>query len=68
MSMANRMIDTHPRLIIGSLVGFLAFFAVSCTFNAAIPVCHWLFRCDHWYHDGESVSAAIAATAVLFPL
>jgi hypothetical protein len=50
-------VDNHPRLVALSLASVIVFFAVACTFNAAIPVCHWLFHCDHWFHSGDTVSA-----------
>lgn len=65
MTHAFQAIDTHPRLIVGALVLALLFFATACTFNAAIPVCHWLFHCDHWFHSGDSVSAVGAATELV---
>jgi hypothetical protein len=28
----------------------LAFFVLACTFHDVIPVCHYLFGCDHGMH------------------
>ena len=44
------VIDRHSRLIIGVLTFVILFFAVSCTFHDVIPVCHYLFGCDHAMH------------------
>ena len=43
-------IDTHARLIVGVLAGVVLFFLVACVFNDAIPVCHYIFGCDHRMH------------------
>ena len=65
MSMATQTIDSHPRLIVALMASALVFFAVSCTFNDAIPICHYLFHCDHWFHSGESVRAVTGAPELL---
>jgi len=44
------MIDNHYRGIIAGLVLAIVFFVTSCTFNDAIPICHYLFGCDHALH------------------
>jgi hypothetical protein len=28
----------------------ILFFLAACTFHDVIPVCHWLFGCDHLMH------------------
>lgn len=43
-------IDRHHRGIIAGLAFVIVFFLVSCTFNSAIPICHYLFGCDHAFH------------------
>ncbi len=43
-------IDAHARLIVGGLAGVLLFVLVACVFNDAIPVCHYIFGCDHRMH------------------
>jgi len=43
-------IDQHPRLISGVLLGVVLFFLAACLLNDVIPVCHWLFGCDHRFH------------------
>ncbi len=54
MNAINESIDKHYRPIIFSLLFMLGFFAASCTFHDAIPVCHYLFGCDHKMHVTES--------------
>ena len=43
-------IDEHPRLISGVLLGVVLFFLAACLLNDVIPICHWLFGCDHRFH------------------
>lgn len=46
----NGFIDRNHRAIIYSLAFVVVFFAAACTFHDAIPVCHFLFGCDHSLH------------------
>jgi len=50
MSTFDAVMEKHHRPIIFSLAAVIAFFAVSCTFHDIIPVCHYLFGCDHAMH------------------
>lgn len=43
-------VDTHPRLITGVLGGVVLFFLAACLLHDVIPVCHWIFKCDHRMH------------------
>ena len=43
-------IDDHPRLVAGVLAAMLVFFFASCLLHDVIPICHWLFGCDHRMH------------------
>lgn len=43
-------IDTHPRLIAGILGAVILFFLLACLLHDVIPVCHYLFGCDHRMH------------------
>lgn len=43
-------IDTHPRIIAGVLGGMVFFFVAACLLHDVIPVCHYLFGCDHRMH------------------
>ncbi len=47
---ATNTIDTHPRLIAGVLGAVILFFLAACLLHDVIPICHWLFRCDHRMH------------------
>ena len=52
MNAINQTMEKHHRVIIFSLLCFVLFFIVSCTFHDVIPVCHYLFGCDHHMHAG----------------
>ncbi len=43
----GRTVDERPRLVAGVLFAIIVFFALACTLNDVIPVCHYLFGCDH---------------------
>jgi hypothetical protein len=43
-------IDTHPRLTAGILATMVLFFLAACLLHDVIPICHWLFGCDHRMH------------------
>jgi hypothetical protein len=43
-------IDGHYRLIIGVLAGIILFFVIACLFHDVIPICNFLFGCDHAMH------------------
>jgi len=46
----SEAIERHHKLIIGILIVIILFFIFACIFDNVIPVCHWLFQCDHAYH------------------
>ncbi len=54
-------IEKNHKLIILVLLAVILFFLAACTFNNAIPVCHWIFGCDHGMH------AATQTASILFP-
>jgi hypothetical protein len=43
----GRTVEDRPKLVAGVLLGIIVFFALACALNDVIPVCHYLFRCDH---------------------
>jgi hypothetical protein len=43
-------IDRHHRLIITVQAFLILFFVAACTFHDVVPVCHYLFGCDHAMH------------------
>jgi hypothetical protein len=38
-------VDQYHRVIILVLAFAVLAMVVSCTFDEAIPICHWIFRC-----------------------
>ena len=50
MNAFNESLEKHHRVIIYSLAFVVVFFATACTLHDVIPVCHYLFGCDHNLH------------------
>ena len=50
MATVDKLLEQHHRVIILSLASVVIFFAAACTFHDIIPVCHYLFGCDHAMH------------------
>lgn len=50
MSTFDEFIEKQHKLLIYSMLFVILFFAASCTFHDIIPVCHYLFGCDHAMH------------------
>lgn len=50
MATMSATIEKHHRAIISGLVLLIALFLVSCTFHDTLPICHYLFGCDHAMH------------------
>ena len=43
----GRVVEERPKVVAGALMMIIIFFALACALNDLIPVCHYLFRCDH---------------------
>ncbi|NIO00483.1 MAG: hypothetical protein GTN93_35220 [Anaerolineae bacterium] len=43
-------IEKHHRLIISVLALVILVMAASCIFHDVLPLCHWVFGCDHQMH------------------
>ncbi len=50
MTAMSATIERHHRLIIAALAGIILFFLAACLFHDVIPICHFLFGCDHAMH------------------
>ncbi len=50
MTAMSATIEKHHQRIIAGLVLVLLFFAAACTFHDTIPICLYLFGCDHAMH------------------
>ena len=52
MTTLNALMATHHRALIFSLSFIVVFFAAACTFHDIVPICHYVFGCDHHMHVG----------------
>ncbi len=52
MAALNVWLEKHHKVIIPALGLVVLTMVAACTFHDAIPVCHWLFGCDHNLHAG----------------
>ncbi len=50
MTAISVAVERHHKLIIALLVGVIVLFLVACTFHDVLPICHWVFKCDHMMH------------------
>ncbi|MFC6640288.1 hypothetical protein GV827_21845 [Sulfitobacter sp. JBTF-M27] len=50
MAMFNAFLESNHRYIIASLGGAILLFLAACTFHNALPICHYIFGCDHGFH------------------
>jgi len=46
----SEVIEKNHRLIISILLLANVFFVMACTFHDVLPICHYLFGCDHGMH------------------
>jgi hypothetical protein len=42
--------ERYHRIIIAALFGVIVLFLFACTFHDVLPICHYLFGCDHLMH------------------
>jgi hypothetical protein len=45
-----QVVERRHKLIISLLVLVILVMVTSCLFHDIIPICHWLFGCDHQMH------------------
>ena len=50
MTTLTPSIEEHHSVIILSLTTVLVVFVAACTFHDVVPICHYLFDCDHGFH------------------
>ena len=50
MTMLAATVEKYHQLIILVLVGLILFFLSACTFHDVLPICHYVFGCDHLMH------------------
>ncbi len=44
-------VEKYHQLIIISLVSVILLFLFACTFHDVLPICHYIFGCDHMMHS-----------------
>lgn len=47
MTTIAESVENHHKAIIVSLLSVIVLFLLSCTFHDVIPICHYVFGCDH---------------------
>jgi hypothetical protein len=52
MTTIAESVEKHHKAIIASLLSLIALFLVACALNDLIPICHYVFGCDHGFHSG----------------
>jgi hypothetical protein len=50
MNTVFSVMEKYNKIIIFSLVGVIALFLFACTFHDVLPICHYIFGCDHMVH------------------
>lgn len=54
MATISQYVEKHHKLIIAVLVIIILTLASSCLFHDVIPICHYVFGCDHGMHTAMS--------------
>ena len=50
MTTLANSVEKHHQLIIMLLISAIVIFIASCTFHNVLPICHYVFGCDHGFH------------------
>ncbi len=50
MSAISLAVEKYHKLIILLLLGMILVFLSACTFHDVLPICHYIFGCDHLMH------------------
>lgn len=58
MSTFAQAVERNHRIIIVGLLGVIALFLFSYTFHDVLPICHYLFGCDHHMHAQAAMAVA----------
>jgi hypothetical protein len=51
MTTIAESIEKFHKPIIVSLLSLIVLFLVACALNDLIPICHYVFGCDHAFHS-----------------
>ena len=54
MVKVSQSVEDHHRAIILSLLSLIAVFLIACSLNDVLPICHYVFGCDHSFHGVSS--------------
>jgi hypothetical protein len=54
MATLNDTLEKHHQAIIFSLLSVIALFLAACSLHDIIPICHYVFGCDHSFHSAIS--------------
>jgi hypothetical protein len=58
MTIGETVEKNHKPIII-VLMLVIAVFLLACTFHDILPICHYIFGCDHKMHTAATVAANI---------
>jgi hypothetical protein len=50
MTTVTEAVETHHRTIILFLLSLIAVFLAACSLHDVLPICHYVFGCDHSFH------------------
>jgi len=50
MTSFAQSVESHHKAIIFSLLSLIAVFLIACSLNDILPICHYIFGCDHSFH------------------
>lgn len=50
MAALDRLVQSHAKLIVALQGVLIVFFLTACLLHDVVPVCHYLFGCDHRLH------------------
>ncbi len=51
MTTLTKSVETNHRTIILFLLSLIAVFLVACSLHDVFPICHYVFGCDHGFHN-----------------
>jgi hypothetical protein len=50
MTTLTNSVETHHKAIILFLLSLIVVFLVACSLHDVLPICHYIFGCDHNFH------------------
>jgi len=51
MTKITESVETHHKTIILALLSLIGVFLIACTLHDILPICHYVFGCDHNFHS-----------------